>query len=231
MRIPKLHLEALAAIKKERYHPLLHRIHKKHNISRKTLFYIKEYGPHRHAARVIIKESIGILLLASIISSLGGLALENIKTLFISITPFIILLPVLNDMIGDYGTIISSKFSAMLHEGKIKGNWKLNTELRNLFGQVLVISFITTIISFIISLAISGFSDYALTAAVALKVLLTVMIDVALLLGIIFLISVAAGLYFFRKQEDPNNFLIPIITSVADFGNTIVLSILIVLLF
>src|SRR3990167_2010559 len=96
------HLQKLQKIKREKYHPLIHKIHKKHKISRKTLFYVKEYGPHTNVPKTIIKESIKILLFASIISSFGGLALENIKTIFISITPLIILLPILNDMIGDY---------------------------------------------------------------------------------------------------------------------------------
>src|SRR3989338_5827245 len=103
-------LEMLRNIKKKKNTSLIHKIHKKHKISKKTLFYVKEYG-HHNVVNTIIKESIKILLLASIISSVGGLALEHIKTVFISIMPLIILMPTLNDMIGDYGTIISSRFS------------------------------------------------------------------------------------------------------------------------
>jgi len=56
-------------------------------------------------------------------------------------------------------------------------------------------------------------------------------VDVALLVIIMFISSVVLGLHYFNKKEDPNNFLIPIITSVADFGNMIILAVLVVLLF
>ena len=55
-------------------------------------------------------------------SSLGGLFIEKIKVLIFSVIPMIILLPYLNNMIGNFGTIIATKFSTYLHEGKIDKN-------------------------------------------------------------------------------------------------------------
>lgn len=231
MKTLREHLKKLRTVERKKYHPLIHKIHKKHKVSKKTLFYIKEYGPHANVPRTIIRESIKILLLASIISSLGGLALEHNKIIFVSILPLVILLPALNDMIGDYGTIISSRFSTMLHEGKIKkGVWK-NKGLKKIFKQIFMVSVITAVFSSIIAIIISGFSRYAISMAIVSKVIFISVLDVILLVGILFLISVFAGLYFYRKGEDPNNFLIPITTSVADFGNMVVLSILIILFF
>jgi len=224
------HLEKLRKIEKKKMHPIIHKIHKKHKISKKTLFYVKEYGPHSNIIKVIFKESVKILLFASIISSIGGLALEYIKDVFILIMPLIIMAPVLNDMIGDYGTIVSSRFSTMLHEGKLKGKWK-NEELRKLFRQIFVISVLTTIMSLAISFIISMSSGYQLSAETAFKIFLINIIDVLILVGLVLFIAVVAGLYFYRKKEDPNNFLIPITTSIADFGNMIILSILVILFF
>lgn len=231
MKITKKHLEKLVSIKREKYHPLIHKIHKKHKISKKTLFYIKEYGPHSHVAKTIIKESIKILLFTSIISSLGGLSLENIKTLFISITPLVILLPTLNNMIGSYGTIISSRFSTMLHEEKIKRKWWLNKDLKELFVQVLLISMFTTLFSGLIAILISSFYSYVINAGIIYKILIITVINTLVLVLILFLISVLGGIYIYKKHEDPNNFLIPITTSMADFGNMIILTILILLFF
>lgn len=224
-------LKKLSKIKKREHHPLIHKIHKKHKISRKTLFYIKEYGPHTNVPKTIIKESIKILLFASIISSFGGLALEHIKTIFISIIPLVVLLPTLNDMIGDYGAIISSRFSTMLHEKKINKKWWINKNLKKLFYQILIIGSITTIISSLAALIISSFSDFVIDKTIIYKILFVSILDVTLLIVILFLIAILAGFYFYSKNEDPNNFLIPIATSVADFGNMIILSILILLIF
>mgnify|MGYP001615295217 CR=1 FL=1 len=228
--LAKKHLETLRKIEREKHHPLIHKIHKKHNISKKTLFYIKEYGEHSHVAKTIIKESIKILILASILSSFGGFALEKIKTIFISITPFIILLPSLNGMIGNFGTIISSKFSTMLYEGKVKTKWWKSWEITQLFSQLLLLALISAIASSFLALGITWFKE-GISIILAAKVFLIVILDIILITTIIFFIAIYAGFHYFRKKEDPNNFLIPITTSIADFSNMIILTTLIILFF
>ncbi|MFH1056812.1 MAG: hypothetical protein V1717_03400, partial [Candidatus Micrarchaeota archaeon] len=153
----KHHLQRLSKVKRSEYHPLLHKIHKKHGISHKTLFYVKEYGPRANVPKTIVKESLKVLLIASVVSSLGGLALEHVKTLFLSLMPLVIVMPTLNDMIGDYAIIVSSRFSTMLHEGKItrKTNWLDNPELRQLFIQVFFLSIATAIACAALSSAIA----------------------------------------------------------------------------
>ncbi|MEM4336889.1 MAG: magnesium transporter [Candidatus Woesearchaeota archaeon] len=223
-------LEALRYVKRKKHNALIHQIHKKHKISRKTLFYIKEYGPETNVSKTIIKESIKILIFASIISSLGGIALENIKTLFVSIVPFIILLPVLNDMIGDFGTITSSRLATIFHEGKIKNNW-LTPETKKLFLQIIIIATFGAFFSSLIAIIISLFTDYKINFLVGIKIITITLLDVLFLTILLFLAAVFAGLYVYRKSEDPNNFLIPITTSIADFGNMIVLALLVYLFF
>lgn len=231
MKELRAHLERLRKKERRKHHILTHKIHKKYNISKKTLFYVKEYGPHTNVSGTIIKESVKILLFASIISSFGGLALEHIKLVFISIIPLLILLPALNDMIGDYGSIVSSRFSAMLHEGKIKKRWWKNKEVNELFVQVFIISISTAIISSAVALIVSIWSNYEVNIKIASKILFITIFDVGIIVSILFAISIFAGLHFYKKKEDPNNFLIPIVTSVADFGNMIILAGLVLLFF
>ena len=231
MKEIRKHLEALRKIRKRERHSLIHRIHTKYKISRKTLFYVKEYGPHSNVPDTILRESVQILLLSAILSAAGGMALENIKEIFIVIVPLIILMPTLNDMVGDYGTIISSRFSTMLYEGKVKKKWWMESSIKILFWQIFIIALLTTLISTTVALIVSLFSSYQLNALIILKVFTITIVDVALLVIIMFISSVVLGLHYFNKKEDPNNFLIPIITSVADFGNMIIMAVLVVLLF
>ncbi len=225
------HLTLLTAIKRHKHHPLIHHIHKKYNLSKKTLFYIKEYGPHSHIVKNIISESIGILIFASILSAFGGVALEEIKSVFIAVMPLVILLPTMNDMIGGYGAIISSRFSTMLHEDKLHCSpWK-DYELIRLFLQVLIISTVTSILSAAAALLISEYYGYKDGLVVAGKVMLIAVINTLMLMMILFTVSILAGTYYFAKKEDPNNFLIPITTSIADFGNMLILMIVVLLLF
>jgi len=223
------HLQVLQKIKKIQAHPLLYHIHKKYGISKKTLFYTKEYGPRSNVPGTILKESLRMLLFASVLSSLGGLSLESIKPLLLSVMPLVILLPALSDMIGDYGIIFSSRFSTMLHEGKVRGTWWNNRELRKLLAQVMLIAMLTASASSLAAIAISWASGYGLTSSVALKIAAISLLDTVFLVSVLFLISVMAGIHYFKKGEDPNNFLIPITTSVADFGNMILLSVLVIL--
>jgi mgtE-like transporter len=191
---------------------------------------VKEYGEHSNVLKTILKESIRIIIFASIISSLGGLALENIKSIFISLMPLIILLPTLNDMIGDYGTIVSSTFSTMLHKGEVKKKW-WTPEVQEMFMQIIIVAGITAFLSATIALAISKYYGAVIDAVFAFKVFFITIIDVMVLVCLLFITSIYAGLYYFNKKEDPNNFLIPITTSIADFGNMIVLTVLIILFF
>lgn len=230
-RLPKA-LKNLTKIERHRHHSLLHHIHKKHGISRKTLLYVKEYGPHSHVTSVIIRESLKVLLLASALSAFGGFALEEIKAIFVSIIPLVILMPALNDMIGDYGTIVSSKLSTLLHEGVVEKKWWQTPELKKLFMQIATVSIITAALSAAIAMIIPVFiSGYDIALGNAAKIFAITIIDVAVLVSLLFFTSIYAGLRIYKKQEDPNNFLIPITTSIADFGNMFVLALLVMLFF
>ena len=165
------------------------------------------------------------------LSSFGGLALEHIRSIFISVVPLVVLLPALNDMLGDYGIIISSRFTNLLYTGEIKGKLLSNVALRKLFLQVIIISLITAIISAAAALAVPYFSNYHLTFDVVYKVFLIGIIDTLLIVIFLFFISLIGGMYIYKKNEDPDNFLIPITTSVADFGNMVILAFLVILFF
>lgn len=195
-------------------------------ISQKTLFYMKEYGPHSHVAHKIVKESLRILILAAIISSMGGIVLEKIKPLILAVIPMIILLPSLNNMNGDFATIISTKFSAYLHSGKITEKWWRSEELQKLFIQIFIISTSTAFTSALIAVLITS-AKYILSPEFVYKIFSIAILDVWILMLISFTTVIIGGLYFYRKNEDPNNFLIPITNSVADFGNLLILGILI----
>ncbi|MEX0920585.1 MAG: magnesium transporter [Candidatus Pacearchaeota archaeon] len=227
----KKYLQDIRKLEREKNHDLIHKVHKKHGISKQTLFYVKEYGKSKNVSGTIIKESIKILILASIISSFGGFALNSIETLFLSIFPLVLLLPALNNMVGNYATVVSSRFSEMLYDGKVKKKWWKTPDLRKLFSQILIMAIFASVLSSLVAIGITYFSPEGIVLGVAIKVFLIVFIDMILLTNILFLVAVFSGLYFYKKNEDPNNFLIPITTGVADFSNMVVLAVLVVILF
>ncbi|MBI2579758.1 MAG: magnesium transporter [Candidatus Aenigmarchaeota archaeon] len=223
----------LHGIRRHRHHPVIHAIHRKHRISYRTLFYMKEYGTKSHVASVIMKESMKILVIAAIISSVGGMGLENVKEKLVTIIPLLIMLPALNDMIGDYGTIVSSKFTTMLYTGRIsmrEGVMK-SPELRKLMATLFAVALITSLYIGSVSYGMAYYSGFAFDPSIFLKVMAVSVVCTMLLVGIIFLTSVAAGIWIYRKKEDPNNFLVPITTSLADFASMLLFSLIVLRLF
>lgn len=231
MRSLKHSLNELRQIKRHKHHPLIHKIRKQYGLSKKTLLYVKEYGPKSNVPKTILKESLKITLLASVISSIGGLTLETVKSTFLSIVPLIILMPTLNDMIGNYGTVVASRFSTLLHQGKVKGSMYKNKNIRKLYAQIAIISILTAIFLAFVSIGISRFTDGWLNYQTAVKLLAICILDVVILVNILFVVSIAAGLHFYKKNEDPDNFLIPITTSIADFGSLVILAVLVTIFF
>ncbi len=229
-RIPKNRLAKIQKLKRKKFHPALHHAHKEHRMSYKTLYYIKSYGKDRHLWHSIVKQSIKILILASILSTIGGLWLEGIQQKLL-LTPLIILLPALNDMIGDFGTIIGSKFTTMLFLKKTGDKWWKSGHVHSLVVSVLSVAVISAVYIGLLSSAMSVLQGYQLSQIIAMKVLAISLLSTVLLIGLICIISFVGGLYIFKKGEDPNNFLVPITTSVADLGSLIIFSLLVVRFF
>ena len=217
----------LARLPRKYQHPLVHHVHKKHKISRRTLFYMKEYGPHSHVASVIVRESIKIIILTALISSVGGIALQSVEEKIVAIAPLLILMPALNNLVGSFGTLVSSKFTTLLYTGKIP----LAKSKEHLISLMFAIAFVSSIYLGIASVLLGAFYGYPFTYTVLLKIIGISVFATLLLVGFVSLISIALGVYIFKKNEDPNNFLIPISTSVADVGSMIILALMVLLFF
>lgn len=215
---------SLTCLKRRSYHRLVHKIHHKHRLSYKTLFYMKEYGPHSHVASVIVKESVKMLILASFISGLGGAHLQTVNNKIITILPLLILLPALASLIGSFGTIVSSKFTTMLYLGKVPKKWWQSENVHELIYVIMLIGFAAAFYIGALSYAVAYLKGFTFAHLTFLKILGVSVIATVSLIGIIVLISIIGGLWIFRKKEDPNNFLIPITTSVADFGSLLLFS-------
>ncbi len=224
-------IKRLEKLERKYHHPYLHKVRAEHHISGHTLYCVKEYGKKSHVGHVIIKESIRILILASVLSSVGGIALQTIQQKITTILPLLILLPALNHMIGSFGIVVSSKFTEFVYLDKIRGSAWRSHEVHKLLATIIVIATLSAVYIGVAAYAISYMRGFAFSMWLLLKILQLSIVATAALVGIIFFISVSLGMHFCRKQEDPNNFLIPISTSIADLGSMAIYSAMIVLLF
>lgn len=179
----------------------------------------------------ITKESLKILILASLLSSIGGFGLEMIREKLLAIIPLLILMPALNDLIGDFGAVISSKFTTMLYMGRLRKKWWKSKKVKQLFTIIVAISLISSVYIGILASVIASFSGYPITLIFATEVVAIAMLSTTLLVIVIFLVSVVGGLYIYKKDMDPDNFLIPITTSIGDLGSMLIFSLVILYFF
>lgn len=230
-RLPIKEIRKILRLKRVRHSHVVSKLHLKHKVSYRTLFYMKEYGPKSHVTMVIVKESIKVLLLASFLSSIGGVALKGVEEQITTFIPLLILLPALATMIGSFGTVVAFKFTTLLLTTKVPAKWWHSNDVMDIIYSILIIALISSVYIGVLAYAISIFSGFVFDTLLMAKILATSLIATFVLVGIILLISITFSLWIFHKREDPSNFVIPITTSVADLGSILLFSVLVVMLF
>ncbi len=179
----------------------------------------------------IFRESITVLLIATVISLFAGLFLRTIENSLLVILPLIILLPALNNMIGDFGIVITSRITTALYQRKVKGIWYHSTITKHLFREVIPISIFYALYISILSTLIANVKGFVFNGLILWKIIgITFAVTITLIL-LIFIVAVVGSIYVYKKNTDPDDILIPITTSIADLGSMIVFSLLVIKLF
>jgi cation transporter-like permease len=185
----------------------------------------------RHIWR-IIHESAGILIVASVISTFGGIGLEALRSKLALLMPIIILLPGLNDMIGDFGAIIASRFTLMLYQKEIQEKqWWREHKIHHLFFVILGIAVLAAIYVAGLAYLIAMAKGFPFDLLLIEKVVFVSVLATIFLICVLFFVSIVGGFYVYRRKHDPDNYLIPLATAIADFGSMLVLSGLLMWLF
>lgn len=179
----------------------------------------------------IFSQSLPALIIASSLSSLGGIGLSLAREKILLLLPLLILFPALNDMVGDYGTILASKFTTWLYRGTITPHWYKSKRLRNLVRNILLIALFYSFLISLLALLISHFQGFSLSMSLSLRVFLVAVITTISLVMLLSILIFSLGIFFYQKGIDPDNNLIPFATSLADFGALLIFGGLIYLLF
>jgi len=180
----------------------------------------------------IIRESLLITVGASLISTIGGVGAESIRERFVFVLPLLVILPALNDMIGDFGTIVAQKFTTHLYMGRLaEQGWRRSKLLKKLFGLLISVAAFSAIYLSVFSTVIALIKGWTWAPIEFGKIVLMAIAATLSLVTIIFLVSVAGGFFVYKRGHDPDNYLIPIATSLADMGNLLLLSAMLFLLF
>jgi len=221
-------LERLVGIDDKKYFVILDSLKRKYKLSRKTLFYVKEYR-HKDVFATIMRESLIILIATSLISSIGGLFIEEVKSTFITFLPLIVMFPILNDMVGDYSSIISSRLSSILHKRGAIRKWN-NKDIRDLYLQVMTVALVLSLLAGVFAVGITYFYNSRFDFYTTVKLILIPVVDVVVFVSFLFAFGILVGVYSYKKNYDPTNLLVPLLTSLADLGNMVFLVTLSVIL-
>ncbi|MCS7136339.1 MAG: magnesium transporter [Nitrososphaerota archaeon] len=163
----------------------------------------------------ILKESQIPLTLATVVGVLSGALLEMRLETLVSLPILLAIVPPLNDMAGDLGTIIVARLTTAFYLGSIEPKLRKNKGLRtNLFSLMLVSAIIIIYISFVISPIYSVTLD-------AGSMMFTVLVIVVLagMMGVFFtlLSGIILSILSFKKGYNPDIVVMPMITLIGDF--------------
>jgi len=201
---------------------------KENRLSGRTLYYMAQYGKEHHLAGHIFKSSVKVLIIASVLSSLGGIGLQNVQESFVRVLPLIIVLPALTDMIGDFGTLAATKFTTAVYLGKIHGHWWKSHYTHRLFTKLLLIALFAALYVSAASYALAVVQGFHPDSGqMLLKVAEITLLTTVSLFVLIFGISAASCKWLIKHGYEPDNVLIPITTSLADFGALLMFSYLV----
>jgi len=176
------------------------------------LFMIANHRKERVFRRTLV-EGVPAVFLTSLLGTLGGTVLASLKEQIEEIPSILVLYPALIDTLGDIGSILGSLQTAKLALGYVQS-------FRNMFKEALVDLTSVELAAFFMHIAF-GITTFLLGLATGLNPNLMLLISIALITNIISffvisLLSLATAIQTFRLGLDPDNLVIPLVTSVSD---------------
>jgi mgtE-like transporter len=159
-----------------------------------------------------IKESLSTLLFVAIIVNVTGTILNDISKIIGSRKEIYTVYPALIDTIGDVGSVIGSTATTKLMLGSLKPSFHA---MRNHATRIFA-TWTASIIMFILYSILSSLTQFSLALDAFLG--LTALLLTANIIAVftIILISYSAAILTFKRGLDPDNFVIPIESSLAD---------------
>ncbi|MHA1293148.1 MAG: magnesium transporter [Promethearchaeota archaeon] len=166
-------------------------------------------------SKKILRESIAIVIISSLIGLCSGTVLSINKSILYSIPILLLILPALNSLIGDISTVLVSRLTTHLYIGNIEPKVQKSDRLKEDFYGLLL----TILLSLVVIIFVGFFIGFTTGIKTINPFLLIIIIlaTIIFLFVILFVLLLISSIHLFKRGKDPNNFLIPFVTSLADF--------------
>jgi mgtE-like transporter len=171
-----------------------------------------------------LREFIGTLVVVTVIVTLTGYVLGRVSEKIGDRAAVYAIYPAMIDTVGDVGSIIGSTATTKLSLGYFKAEFSSIRDHMNEISYAWSGSLILFTVYAVLSGVMYGFSDFSSLLSVVLWTNL-------LTIPLIILISFGVGITTFKRGLDPDNFVIPFETSLADSLTTIALYLMILVWF
>ncbi|MEW6592781.1 MAG: magnesium transporter [Candidatus Hadarchaeota archaeon] len=167
-----------------------------------------------YSIRRILIEGYPTLLLGALIVTTAGIMLNSSTQELNRLPLILVMMPVVNGSAGNIGSILGARLSSALHLGTIEPRLKGQKLLKENILATLLISLGTFLFASVLFFAIGIRIGMAASSSLALT--LAFLMTGGLVSVLLVLVTVAFAFASFRGGLDPDNVVIPIMTSVMD---------------
>lgn len=144
---------------------------------------------------------------ASCVSLIGGVGLEAVQDKILPLVPMIIALPALNTMVGDYAAIIAAHASDPAERTSTK---------RTLAYAIAKAIWVNIAGLLLLSFVIAWRRGYIFTSAFSAKFVLFVLFSMLGTIAAMFFLTAILDKFLENKKMNPDDVLIPVVTSITD---------------
>ncbi len=173
----------------------------------------------------IVIESLPILIFSAVVSTISGSALYHVIEDLLAKPYFLVLIPPVGAVAGNLGSIFSSRINSALHIGTIEP--KLG-KYKQLQYDIVLLSLLSVVSFFTLGLFSYYFCILFNIEKIAFFDVLLISLILSILFSIIIIfVSTTVAFLSFKHGLDPDNTVIPVITTVCDFAGIFSLILLI----
>ncbi len=168
----------------------------------------------------IIRESLPLLVLLCFLEVIGGRLLDVSMETFIALPVLLAAVPLINGLGGNLGSVLGARVSSALHTGYMKASVYDENMRKNVLEAISLGLFLFLFFSVFMPamFLFTGRETFPL-----LRVALILFVTGLLLTLIVVCTGVLSAIISFRFGVDPDNVVVPIITTLADLSGIIIL--------
>jgi mgtE-like transporter len=177
--------------------------------------------------KTILEESFPMLLIAGAVSICAGIVLHNNGELLFTLPGILVIIPSFNNMGGSITSVLSCRLSSALHLGLINPKIKKTKTLeRNVLATILI-----AVISFF-ALGVAAWGFNTMLGLRSLDILTFPLLTLAAGVSTVVILTVLSILFSYvsyRRGIDPDNWVIPVLTSIGDLVGVMLIFIILML--